>query len=903
MNFNWIKTFDNKEKELVFYKNNDIYYPESLEDTKKYGILNIIDHHFDNNPPTPYELDNNESASLNSFFINAWDFFRDYLDSTEKNIERLYCYYLSAIDCENFLYGLSRYKPRRCYLDKYDEKVFKEYLTNLYNFYYSRNSFNDSDTFEFINNIDKKPNLKNGIYQVKIYLTNNGKETLVEQKDFDSYFNDYVKSDGLKSNAYYFEYVVENDFDIDSFGDVTNGISVFFELFDSIRKTCISYLGLNSEDEKGEPDNFRENFNYYEEYFKLYFYKVLTEKYRTKNIEDTLLQELKYTDPGYEKIIEKIYAKMNGKNGNLGSPNMTVVSKETRFNGKFNSLKIPFYKSNFSKGGVLSFYAEKRHLPKTFNTIKNYDSLKDYFEKISNEKIQQYVYDDISREELQKYYEENKTEIINEKIKELIYSVKPNFNFTFDNYELKTKYEDKKAEIYKNSHKNFEVKEFNNSNAIEFGREFTGKKVRDYAKISIINPYIKDLENPENIDLGSGYLNIQQFEPIAKDNFVTNFNSSLFEFDKAKTRIIDSNRIKKENLENEYTYDLSKTEDLRLLDKVTLGHNNVDKISKSFIVKTEDLEEIPEDIPENGIENSKDKKIAVRHKYEDFITTLEDKEITISHLSKVSLGFAKDLEWCTGYEKNGYIEEKKEIPNYKKTNIYIGEDDSYLLDVSDFANYNNVESIKQIELIDYKTGKLYSFISGGIKEQTYLDEYACIEFDNDNPYIDNSVLYNYIVGKIENHSLEVDSVETNSIKIKIPKNDLKTFAFGEMIVLGSDVDANVSNIIEDNDDYLLLTLNLKSGTVVEKLRVITKKSIILKNTDNIKKYLESLKKDEQRNVYISSFTQREGNADIDYISDIRYMNNDYVGEEFEIDVNIAMWGAEVNINCAKEIII
>ena len=124
-----------------------------------------------------------------------------------------------------------------------------------------------------------------------------------------------------------------------------------------------------------------------------------------------------------------------------------------------------------------------------------------------------------------------------------------------------------------------------------------------------------------------------------------------------------------------------------------------------------------------------------------------------------------------------------------------------------------------------------------------------------------------------------------------------------MLVLGSDVDANISNIIEDNDDYLLLTLNLKSGTVVEKLRVITKKSIILKNTDNIKEYLESLKKDEQRNVYISSFTQREGNADIDYISDIRYMNNDYVGEEFEIDVNIAMWGAEVNINCAKEIII
>ena len=74
-----------------------------------------------------------------------------------------------------------------------------------------------------------------------------------------------------------------------------------------------------------------------------------------------------------------------------------------------------------------------------------------------------------------------------------------------------------------------------------------------------------------------------------------------------------------------------------------------------------------------------------------------------------------------------------------------------------------------------------------------------------------NVLYNYIVGKIENHSLELNSIESNSVKIKIPKNDLKTFAYGEMIVLGSEVDSKISNIIEENDNYLILELNLKSG--------------------------------------------------------------------------------------------
>ena len=223
------------------------------------------------------------------------------------------------------------------------------------------------------------------------------------------------------------------------------------------------------------------------------------------------------------------------------------------------------------------------------------------------------------------------------------------------------------------------------------------------------------------------------------------------------------------------------------------------------------------------------------------------------------------------------------------------------MDVTDFIRYNNAESIKQIEVIDFKTGKLYSFISGGIREQTYLDEYSCIELENDNPYIDNSVLYNYIVGKIENHSLELSSIESNSVKIKIPKNDLKTFAYGEMIVLGSEVDSKISNIIEENDNYLILELNLKSGTVVNRMRTITKKSIILKNTENVKEYLNSLKEDEGRNVYISSFTQREGNADIDYISDIKFVNNKYTGDEFVFDINVGIWGAEVNINHAEEI--
>ena len=189
---------------------------------------------------------------------------------------------------------------------------------------------------------------------------------------------------------------------------------------------------------------------------------------------------------------------MNGKNGNLGSPNIVSVSKETKFNGKFNSLKIPFYKSSFSKNGKISFYIEKRHLPNSFKTIKNYKSLKDYFDRTFNEKVEQYSYENISKEEFQEYYEKNKSEIINNKIKELIYSVKPSFNFTFENYELKSKYEDKKTLIYKKSQRNFKVEEFNDSNAIEFGREFTGKKVRDYAKITIINPYLKNIEEEKN---------------------------------------------------------------------------------------------------------------------------------------------------------------------------------------------------------------------------------------------------------------------------------------------------------------------------------------------------------------------------------------------------------------------
>ena len=34
MKFNWIKTFDNKEQNLIFYKNDNVYYPENFDETK-----------------------------------------------------------------------------------------------------------------------------------------------------------------------------------------------------------------------------------------------------------------------------------------------------------------------------------------------------------------------------------------------------------------------------------------------------------------------------------------------------------------------------------------------------------------------------------------------------------------------------------------------------------------------------------------------------------------------------------------------------------------------------------------------------------------------------------------------------------------------------------------------------
>lgn len=755
------------------------------EHLDKYGILNIIDWHFDGSNKTPYDLENGSSQALNSFLLNAWDF----LKNVDASLVDAYCG--AAMDAANYLLALSRYKKRRYYLSNTTsnnkQKYINEAINSLYNYYTNRKNF------RLKNKIDQRFGYEDD-YKINVYIVQGKKQILV--KDGNSFSSAILD----KRTQTYFEYYIDSDFYVDLYNEPTSSLFVLFELFNAIAESLSSWKDGSYH-------------NIYEEYLKLYFYKRLTEKYRTKEIEEETRTLIKKTDFDKSKIIPVLYGKLDGKNGTLKSPNITVTSKNIGFNS-MNYIVLPFYRS-VVQDGILSIYIDKWQLPNTFNPVKQYSSVKNYIEKdtsffkkifndtkelIVDEKLGLILSDDNLYSVARDYVNENLVYLTELKIKELTSLVTPYFDKNY-NYLDETAMEN--ADLF--------IREYRKDlcvNDILFGEENYLGATHYFARLMI------NVETKNNLQLGSGHIKIQQKTVYGRDNQVTNFVTS----EPKDIKVFDGKNIAK--------YEGKEAKKI------------VQELKHKEYFETITEYETPE----------------------EFETTLEDKEVTVLHInksydvpsykvSKITTDGYKyylDVSKFYLYNKIENIKQIEILDNETKNEYFFNvigvkenvtfEEDAYLL-----------LSSTHIPDMDYIfDDTLYAFIANGINS----GELKVERTTNGN---------NEIV--IHSEATGLSTVVGNTLIIG------KEYEVG--IINNKQ---QYITITEDDDGDYCLELSEKDLDnkleVVESYNFIVNKQLIIDKTEMVNEYLNKIPIGEDGNVvFILSFLQQSGGAKIAYLDD------------------------------------
>lgn len=378
-------------------------------DTRK-SIISVIDRHFDeyyiktgaNEKFTPYE--NEENTTLLSFFkkiyslLKSGSIFEDELlkltykecaedviktikyiknskiykfkiipDSSKGSNSRAYglldCIYTlhKKYTCRNYNKDLDEDEKKLGYEDLYNESIFiSKKLIPTYN-------GNKEGSVEF--------EIKNNPYLIKInkdgsfVIWNEG-----EKKEFEDYQNfkdeilkmssdssllnfyttDRLNNDEEANTTYYITFAFENGFTVDSNNEYEQDGGFLLELFQQVYKSIET------------------NENVLEEYLKKYFYKILVEKYRTKNIIDkeTNLKTSDLSATNNYFVFPKVYETLAGKGGKIGNAN--IIDYDYNDNSY---IKLPFEKSILHNDGVIDFYINKVFLTGSLKLLSKYDKI------------------------------------------------------------------------------------------------------------------------------------------------------------------------------------------------------------------------------------------------------------------------------------------------------------------------------------------------------------------------------------------------------------------------------------------------------------------------------------------------------------------------------------------------
>lgn len=798
---------------------------------EKVGIINIIDEAFDGvyfngEKYTPYSIENN--STILSFLKKA------YAELKSGNIyeNELLNAYKEAVS--RVLLKLEQIESERIYEYNFYEKnsyndgnsgyfvdILKPFFEKLWNYAkrnYSKTLLEDEQKrgyYEIINGeetlngyrenviigVNLKPSYENN--KVIYNETNNeyfirfngivpeGEENieiyhegqlygnkLYNLKDFFSLFKEvlfkdekitnYIRRPIDETRYYKIYFAFENGFDVDDLNEYQNTNGYIYDLFVSLDKT------LNDDERK----------NYFQEYLKKYFYSGVLSRYREKKIIDKETGVIS-TDLNFDRnsnILPGTYETLSGKGDNIGGVQTIDFDKRVVM-GNSEYHRLMFSKAYYDvENNEIKIFINKKRLTGFLSKLKNYDGIKEYLNAIKKKyKILKEQYESFDEQLLYDVEKEDELEEI--LLKEMLFAVEPVFlptnaqNYLNWNKEFFVNNIKKLQKVYFYSDERY-VKEDELLKQISVQEGKDSQYVKTVRKRNISLQYddknlIINLKCNDSLDindneaktfyLGEGYINLRKVPQKFKDNKVS--------------KLIDNEYT---NINSHFeSEEFSSTLDDREISIVHITPTNLNNTKYGYTnaikIISEDEKEHPEKIP-NNFNIVSENNGAIRITIEEAI----DK--------------SPNLEMSTELEEGTWI--ARTFPKYKYGTLY-NEGDHFELECTEFADYNDLNTIKQIKVVNIgNNNERYLFNVRDVRK--ILTKFEFNNFNINDESLGSLGLTNIVNGIVYIPSTSLINNKDEIIALKNNENETFKFEDEELNIIYADEEKlNTINYVSD----------------------------------------------------------------------------------------------------------
>ena len=501
------------------------------------------------------------------------------------------------------------------------------------------------------------------------------------------------------------EYSFDNGFVVNDNNEYESPNGLIYELFLSALRSIV--------------DSSR---NYFMEKLKKYFYDGIVSRYREKKIEDKRTS-LVIRDDGLNSndmmVVPKVYEKLGGKGGSIGSITTLDFDKKTNFDSS-EYIRMVFDDAYYNtKTNNIELYFDLSYMNGFIKSLSNYRGIDGF--------INNYAMRFDKDTNIRQWLLINKKEIEEAILKNLLFAIEPCFwpDYTSDESWNKNFYVNNAAKLQKVYYYNNKTYSKEDELLKDLNLSETNKKFVEYSVIRKQRNISIDFDNDKFIIL------LKNEDRLTIDKELFDENDSYFE----------RNTISNE----EYNEKVADYFEKLNLEKLYLGSGYIN------------VRKVPQKFKDNGVSELVDCEYVNKNVFnesEEFSSILDDREFIILHNvnTKVSNGNNvfydtennySDIEFP--YELEGSVQT---IPIWKSAKLY-KKKHYFELVCSNFMKKNNIEAIKQIRVMQPTNNKnRYLFNVRSIENRT--TEEKGILFD-----INFKDLEDYKISYVLNNTLHI----------------------------------------------------------------------------------------------------------------------------------------------------
>ena len=652
----------------------------------------------------------------------------------------------------------------------------------------------------------------------------------------------YVRRPSSKNNFYKIYFAFENGFVVDDLNEYQNLNGNIYDLFVSLNKA------LNSDDRT----------NYFQEHLKRYFYSGVLNRYREKKIIDKETGVVS-TDLNFDRnsnILPGTYETLSGKGENIGGVQTIDFDKRVVM-GNSEYHRLMFSKSYYNvENNEIKIFINKKRLTGLLSKLKKYDGVKEYLnftkKKYNNLKKQNETFDERLLYDVEK--EDELEEIL---LKEMLFAVEPVFwptnsdsysdwnkKFFVDNVNNFQKvyfYSDDRYVKEDELLKQISIKEGKNAQYSKTVRKRNISLQYDDKNL-IINlkyegPLKIDNEDTKIYYLGEGYINLRKVPQKFKDNKVS--------------KLIDNEYT---NINSHFeSEEFTSTLDDREISVVHITPTNLNNTKYGY---TNSIKIVSESEKEESFEKIPDNFNIVSENNDSIKITIEE-----------AINKSPKLEMSTELEEGVWI--ARTFPKYKYGTLY-NEGDHFELECTEFANYNDLNTIKQIKVVNIgNNNERYLFNVKNVKK--ILTKFEFNNFNINDESLENLGLTNIVNGIIYIPQSSLINTKNNEITLK--NNENESFEF-------KNEDLNITYA----DEEILNTINYISDVSIDS-DVWSENTVLNLNTDEY--YVDKEKIDDKYyTLYVDDVEENiEYRVEYRLILDKTIGNeNIYINKDLEVEI-------------------